>query len=179
MNRQALLDSLLEDIPVFRRITSDLYRWFIINYTWMMTARASLEAYEQVVIEETPWYDISSAIIDELGRGFLVQITIAAALTEVTNMVIGAIWKHQAQRRVEEKVAEARAEIREEVRAEARAEAAKMVAETREQHLLEGRTESNKAWREWLQRRDDAAAAGQLFDEPPPDAVAADNAAGG
>ena len=171
MNRQALLDSLLEDIPVFRRITSDLYRWFIINYTWMMTARASLEAYEQVVIRETPWYDISSAIIDELGRGFLVQITIAAALTEVTNMVIGAIWKHQAQ------------QIREETAKMVAEKVAEKVAETLEKGIQEGRqegrTESNKAWREWLQRRDDAAAAGQHFDEPPPDAVAAENVAGG
>ena len=41
--------------------------------------------------------------------------------------------------------------------------------EGRDEGLAEGIEQSNKAWREWLQRRDDAAAQGIPFDEPPPD----------
>ena len=42
-----------------------------------------------------------------------------------------------------------------------------------EKHRAEGRAEgeeqANQAWREWLQRRDEAEAQGLPFDEPPPD----------
>ena len=42
-------------------------------------------------------------------------------------------------------------------------------ARGRDEGMAEGVEQSNKAWREWLQRRDDAAAQGIPFDEPPPD----------
>ena len=42
-------------------------------------------------------------------------------------------------------------------------------ARGREEGLAEGAQQQNKAWREWLQRRDDAAAQGTPFHEPPPD----------
>ena len=42
-----------------------------------------------------------------------------------------------------------------------------------ERHIAQGREEgvetSNRAWREWLRRRDEAQAEGRPFDEPPPD----------
>ncbi len=40
---------------------------------------------------------------------------------------------------------------------------------TRERGRQEGRTESDAAWRAWFMRRLDAEAAGEPFDEPPPD----------
>ena len=38
-----------------------------------------------------------------------------------------------------------------------------------ERGRAEGVEKSNKAWREWLRRRDEAEAQGIPFDEPPPD----------
>ena len=47
--------------------------------------------------------------------------------------------------------------------------------EGREQGRAEGReqglAESNKAWREWLRRKEEAEANGQPFNEPAPDRV--------
>ena len=39
----------------------------------------------------------------------------------------------------------------------------------REVGIVEGVEKSNKAWREWLRRRDEAESEGRPFDEPPPD----------
>ena len=41
-------------------------------------------------------------------------------------------------------------------------------AEGRAEGLAEGLAEANRRWGEWLQRRNDAEAAGRPFDEPPP-----------
>jgi hypothetical protein len=41
--------------------------------------------------------------------------------------------------------------------------------EGREEGREEGLERANQAWREWLRRRDEAAAEGRPFDEPPPD----------
>ena len=43
------------------------------------------------------------------------------------------------------------------------------IAQGREVGLAEGVDKSNKAWREWLQKRDNAEAQGLPFDEPSPD----------
>ena len=42
------------------------------------------------------------------------------------------------------------------------------LAEGREEGRMEGRAESDAAWRAWNDRREKAAASGELFDEPPP-----------
>ena len=39
----------------------------------------------------------------------------------------------------------------------------------RRRHITQGREQANKDWRDWLQRRDAAAANGIPFDEPTPD----------
>ena len=40
----------------------------------------------------------------------------------------------------------------------------------RRRHIAQGRDAANKEWRDWVQRRDDAAANGVPFDEPMPGA---------
>ena len=39
----------------------------------------------------------------------------------------------------------------------------------KERQRAEGRAESNAEWRDWIARRERAAAKGEPFDEPPPD----------
>ena len=58
---------------------------------------------------------------------------------------------------IERNIAKGRAQGRAQGRAEGRAEG-----------LAEGLAEANRRWGEWLQRRNDAEAAGRPFDEPPP-----------
>lgn len=36
---------------------------------------------------------------------------------------------------------------------------------------IEGKAETNKAWREWLKRKTEAESKGQLFNEPAPDSA--------
>lgn len=48
-------------------------------------------------------------------------------------------------------------------------------AEGRVEGRVEGRAERDAQWQEWLQRRTDAEAKGQPFDEPPPGARPADS----
>ena len=38
----------------------------------------------------------------------------------------------------------------------------------KERQRMEGRAESDAAWRAWNERREKAAASGEPFDEPPP-----------
>ena len=42
------------------------------------------------------------------------------------------------------------------------------VLEGREEGKEEGREEMDRAWRSWMERRDEALASGKPFDEPPP-----------
>ena len=56
----------------------------------------------------------------------------------------------------------------------AREKEAAAIAKGREQGLEQGRTqgqaEANKAWQDWLARKEDAESRGQPFTEPPPNA---------
>ena len=45
-----------------------------------------------------------------------------------------------------------------------------MKRKARTEGLEQGRAETNKAWRGWLDRKETAEATGQPFNEPPPDA---------
>ena len=70
----------------------------------------------------------------------------------VNRFVLPVIAEHKAAGRAEGQ-AEARAEGRVEGRAEGQ---------------VEGRALANQEWLDWLQRRTDAEAKGEPFDEPPP-----------
>ena len=50
---------------------------------------------------------------------------------------------------------------------------ARQINESRDRNIREA---NNRAWREWLERRDKALAEGQPFDEPAPDGKEADKA---
>ena len=84
-------------------------------------------------------------------------------LAGVFRMVLAGIYERRNRRRAH---AEGRAKGREEGRAEGREEAR---AEGYVEGRAEGRVEANRAWRDWLRRKEAATERGETFNEPMPD----------
>ncbi len=126
----------------FGDIPAELYRWFLLTYGATAAGRVALEAHKQIAVLETAWYDVPTAALSILEQGLIPHASLSLALAEVLNMVLGALIKRKA---------------RTEGRAQGRAEG-----------LAEGIAAANKAWAEWNQRRLEAEANGQPFNEPPP-----------
>ncbi len=135
-------------------IPKELYQSFLITYGASSVGRMAIEAYKQLVVLETAWYDVPTATISVLEQGFVQHGLLALAAAEVLNMVLGAIYKNKVRK-------EARAEGLAEGKAEGKAEG---LAEGK----AEGRAASNRAWREWLRRKAETEANGQVFTEPMP-----------
>ena len=97
------------------------------------------------------WSPLIDAILDGVGRGLPGNVGLTIAITDIgrVTMVLGGLleqWiNNRRERQLREAVAEAVAEATAEVRAE------------------------NALWRAWNERRLDALAKGEPFDEPPPD----------
>ncbi len=123
----------------FGDIPAELYRWFLLTYGTTAAGRVAVEAYKQIAFLETAWYDVPTAALSVLEQGFVQHALLSLAVAEGLNMVLGALMKRKA---------------RTEGRAEGR---------------TEGRAEANKAWREWLRRKEEAEANNQPFNEMPPD----------
>ena len=128
-----------ENLPFPFNIPQDLYRSFLITYGTSSVGRMAVEAYKQLVVLETAWYDAPTAIIVVLEKGFFQHALLALAAAEALNMVLGAIYKEK---------------IRRQGRREGREEAV---------------TENNRDWRRWLARKAEAEAKGEPFHEPAPD----------
>ncbi len=94
----------------------------------------------------TGWQAVQYVVVGEMLKAGGVALIASPVITEVSRMVIGAMWTKR-------KVQEARAEGREEGREEGRAE---------------GRREYHDQWETWFRRLKDAEAKGMPFDEPPP-----------
>ncbi len=124
----------------FGDIPAELYRWFLVAYGATAAGRFAVEAYKQIAILETAWYDVPTAALNVLEQGFVQHALLSLAAAEGINMVLGALMKRKAR------------------------------TEGHVQGRAEGRAETNKAWREWLRRREEAEANGQPFNEPAPDA---------
>ena len=125
-------------------ISAELYRWFLLTYGVSAAGRMIVEAYKQIAIMETAWYDVPTAAFTALEHGFIQHALLSFAAAEVINMVLGAMMKRKA-------------------RTEGKAQG---IAEGKEL----GRAETNSQWRAWLQRKSEAEASGADFTEPPPDA---------
>ncbi len=123
----------------FSDIPAELYRWFLLTYGTTAAGRVAVEAYKQIAVLGTAWYDVPTAALNVLEHGFIQHALLSLAAAEGLNMVLGALMKRKART---EGLAEGRAE---------------------------GRAEANKAWREWLRRKEEAEANSQPFNEPPPD----------
>ena len=86
----------------------------------------------------TGWQGVQYVVVGELLKAGGVALIVSPVITEVSRMVIGAMWTKR-------KVQEARAEGR-----------------------AEGRREYHDQWETWFRRLKDAEAKGVPFDEPPP-----------
>ena len=114
------------------------------------------------------WSPLIDAALDGIGRGVPGNVGLAIAIADIgrVTMVLGGLleqWiNNRRERQLREAVAEAVAEATVESRAEGKVEG-EAVGRVR------GRAEINALWRAWNERRLDALAKGEPFDEPPPD----------
>ena len=137
-------------------IPSDLYRWFLFAYALIAAGRMAAEAYRQIAILHTAWYDVPTAAFQVLEIGFVQHIFLSLAAAEAVNMVLGALMKRKARR-------EGRTEGLDEGLTKGHAQGL-------DEGLTKGRAGAHREWRAWLERKTAAEAAGHTFNEPPPDA---------
>ncbi|MYC33542.1 MAG: hypothetical protein F4X64_10240 [Chloroflexi bacterium] len=84
--------------PMFAyRVTAALYRWFLVTYGTSAIGRMGVEAYKQIVIHKTAWYDVPTAAFAVLERGFIPHVLLSLAVAEVINMVLGEIFKERVR----------------------------------------------------------------------------------
>ena len=85
----------------------ELYQWFLFTYGITALCRIAIEAYKQIAILETAWYDVPTAAFAILEHGFIQHVLLSLAIAEGINVVLGALIKDKARR---EGRAEGRAE---------------------------------------------------------------------
>ena len=112
----------------------------------------------RAIILDTGLAGVSSAIVS------LVNTDIGRFLMVLAGMLEDAL-KERRKRQIAEATAEATAPLKEALK-EAEAAAAE-AAEAAERAAAE----SNRLWRDWLERREQAERDNEPFDEPPPDQI--------
>ena len=111
------------------------------------------------------WHQIPPAITADIIPTLIFRGVFSPFSVEAFAMVIAAYYtREQRGAKAREEQRKAQQELR-----EAREENRKASEKARTEGLEQGREESNAAWREWLARMQAAQAAGEPFDEPPPD----------
>ncbi len=73
----------------------------MIIYGVTVAGRSALEAYDQIIVLYAPWYDIPSAILNELSIGFVPHILISAGVTEAIKMVLADIYESKNRRKAQ------------------------------------------------------------------------------
>ena len=162
-------------------IPSDLYRWFLFAYALIAAGRMAAEAYRQIAIHGTAWYDVPTAAFQVLEIGFIQHILLSLAAAEAANMVLGALMKRKARKEgriqgLDEGLTKGHAQGLDEGltkgHTQGRAEGLdEGLTKGRAEGVAEGRTGANRQWRAWLERKTAAETAGQPFHEPPPDSA--------
>ena len=137
------------------------------------------EAYRQIAILGTAWYDVPTAAFQVLEIGFIQHILLSLAAAEAANMVLGALMKRKARKEgriqgLDEGLTKGHAQGLDEGltkgHTQGRAEGLdEGLTKGRAQGVVEGRTGANRQWRAWLERKTAAETAGHPFHEPPPD----------
>ena len=102
------------------------------------------------------WSPLIDAVLDGVGRGVPGNVGLAIAIADIgrVTMVLGGLLEQWINNRRERQLREAVAEA---------------VAATARETARETATEVDGLWRAWNERRLDAVAKGEPFDEPPPD----------
>ena len=85
------------------------------------------------------WQSTSEMVFDDGGQILAWALVATWPIMEVMRMVLAGIWRDRIRR------------------------------EARKEGIEIGEERSNRRWREWVQRRDQAASRGEPFDEPMPD----------
>ena len=75
----------------------ELYQWFLITYGVTAIGRMAVEAYKQIAILESAWYDVPTAAFAILEHGFIQHVLLSLAIAEALNMVLGAIFKERVK----------------------------------------------------------------------------------
>ena len=106
------------------------------------------------------WSPLIDAILDGVGRGLPGNVGLTIAITDIgrVTMVLGGLLEQWINNRRERQLREAVDEA-----------VAEAVAEATAESRAAGRAEINDLWRAWNERRLEAVAKGEPFDEPPPD----------
>ena len=146
--------------------------YFVVFSTLNIMNAARVIWFETTQSSHAGWSPLIDAALDGIGRGVPGNVGLAIAIADIgrVTMVLGGLleqWiNNRRERQLREAVAEAVAEATVESRAEGRAEGK---VEGEAAGRVRGRAEINDLWRAWNERRLDAVAKGEPFDEPPPD----------
>ena len=129
-------------------ISAQALPWYLAVYTIITVYLSVTDTLFALATQRiTGWQEIQYVVVGEVLKAGGVALIASPVITEVSRMVIGAMWTKR-------KVAEAHEEGFEKGHAEGRAE---------------GVTDTHRLWLEWNRRREDAVAQGIPFDEPPPE----------
>ena len=125
--------------------------YFAVFSTLNITNTARVIWHETTQSSHAGWSPLTDAILDGVGRGLPGNVGLTIAITDIgrVTMVLGGLLEQWINNRRERQLREAMEEAVAEATAELRAE--------------------NALWRAWNERRLDALAKGEPFDEPPPD----------
>ena len=81
----------------FSDIPAELYQWFLLTYGTTAAGRVAVEAYKQIAVLGTAWYDVPTAALNILEQGFIQHGLLSLAAAEGINMVLGALMKRKAR----------------------------------------------------------------------------------
>ena len=118
--------------------------YFAVFSTLNIMNAARVIWFETTQSSHAGWSPMIDAALDGIGRGVPGNIGLAIAIADIgrVTMVLGGLLEQWINNRRERQMAEA---------------------------ISEAVTETNALWRAWNERRLDALAKGEPFDEPPPD----------
>lgn len=97
------------------------------------------------------WQLTAEMVFDDGGQIVAWALAATWPTMEAMRMVLASIWENRIRRRAIQQGLEQGLE--------------QGIA----QGIQQGKDDANRLWREWLERREQAAAQGELFDEPMPD----------
>ena len=126
--------------------------YFSVFSTLNITNTARVIWHETTQSSHAGWSPLIDAILDGVGRGLPGNVGLTIAITDIgrVTMVLGGLLEQWINNRRERQLREA-------------------VDEAVTEAVAETATEVDGLWRAWNERRLDALAKGEPFDEPPPD----------